>query len=302
MSNNREIIQIIDQAKENLSPDLLMIILGPTASGKTNLAVEIAKERQGEIISADSRQVYRGMDIGTGKDLSEYGNIHHHLIDITEPGETYNADLFRQDFFAAYDDIIFRGKLPILCGGSGSYIHTVLQDNPYSQIPKDIGLQEELTKLSKEELIFQIQRLPIPIGFNIDFNNHKRLVRSLEILQYLDRFSPNIRPQRTVQNYLVFGLNPSLEQRRTRITQRLKQRLENGLIAEIDELLRRKNIPAETLIRYGLEYKYASLYLQGKLSYDSFVEKLNIEIHRYAKRQMTYFRKMEKDGIPIHWL
>lgn len=301
MSKQQKIEQIIHQAKDNLSPDLLLIILGPTASGKTKLAVALAKEIQGEIISADSRQVYRHMDIGTGKDLQEYQDIPYHLIDRKDPGQQYSVDLFKTDFFMAYDDIISRQARPILCGGSGSYIQAVLQDSPYSQIPKNPVLQEELAKLSRAELISRVQGLTIPKDFKIDFDSHKRLVRSVEILQYLDRFSPEIHPQRTVQNYIVFGLNPPLEQRRSHITKRLKQRLENGLIEEVDNLLR-QGVSAEKLIHYGLEYKYVTFYLRGEMSLDELFKKLNVEIHRYAKRQMTYFRKMEKDGITIHWL
>lgn len=301
MNTHGKIGQIIHQAKDNLSPDLLLIILGPTASGKTKLAVEIAKQLKGEIISADSRQVYRGMNIGTGKDLKEYDNIPYHLIDIRNPGEKYNADLFRKDFFIAYDQIIAHGKQPILCGGTGSYIQSILQENPYSQIPKSAELQEQLAKLSKEELITNIQKLSAPKDFKIDFDSHKRLVRALEILLYLQENNPTLHPQRTVQRYLAFGINPPVEQRRHSITRRLRKRIGEGLVDEVEALLA-NGLSYEDLIYYGLEYKYTSLYLQGKLHMDGFFEKLNTEIHRYAKRQMTYFRKMEKDGVKIHWL
>lgn len=301
MSKQYRITQIINQAKDNLSPDLLIIILGPTASGKTKLAVQVAEVLQGEIISADSRQVYRHMDIGTGKDLKEYGTTPYHLIDIRDPGEKYNVDLFRQDFFSTYDDILLRNARPILCGGTGSYIQAVLQDHPYTQIPKSPTIQEELSQYSKEELIDRINHIGTPNDLKVDMDSHKRLVRSLEILLYLQEHNSTLQPQRTVQRYLAFGTNPPVEQRRASITDRLRRRIGEGLVDEVESLLA-AGLSHEDLIYYGLEYKYTSLYLQGKLNIDGFFEKLNTEIHRYAKRQMTYFRKMEKDGVNIHWL
>ncbi|PVH25998.1 tRNA (adenosine(37)-N6)-dimethylallyltransferase MiaA [Sphingobacterium corticibacter] len=292
---------IIDQAKDNLSPDSLLIIIGPTASGKTSLAVSLAAELNGEIISADSRQVYRHMDIGTGKDLSTYGDIPYHLIDIAEPGDRYQVDRFRQDFFAAFDDIVSRGKQPILCGGTGSYIQSILQYSRYAQIPKDLSLQAELALRSKEQLIADIHQLGIPADYKIDFHNHKRLVRALEIILYLKQHNPVLSPQRIIQHYYAIGLNPPLIKRREAVHQRLLQRLEQGLITEVQNLLL-LGLSHEDLDYYGLEYRYVSLYLQGTLSYNAMVEKLTIEIQRYAKRQMTYFRKMEKDSIAIHWL
>ncbi len=291
---------ILDQAKDNLSPDSLLIILGPTASGKTSLAVSLAAELNGEIISADSRQVYRRMDIGTGKDLSSYGAIPYHLIDIAEPGERYQADRFRLDFFAAYDDIVSRGKQPILCGGTGSYIQSILQYSRYAQIPKDPTLQAELASRSKEQLIADIHQLGVPADYKIDFHNHKRLVRALEIILYLQQHNPILAPQRIIQHYYSIGLNPPLIKRRGAIHQRLLQRLEQGLIAEVKNLLQ-LGLSHEDLEYYGLEYRYVSLHLQATISYNAMVEKLTTEIQRYAKRQMTYFRKMEKDGIAIHW-
>lgn len=301
MSTSASINEIIHQAKEKLSPDLLIIILGPTASGKTKLAVELARQIDGEIISADSRQVYRDMDIGTGKDLEEYRDVPYHLINIKKPGDKYNADLFRRDFFKAYDHIINVQKQPILCGGSGSYIQSVLQDRPYAQIPKDSYLQKKLSQLAEEELLERIHTIGVPPDLQIDFHNHKRLVRALEILLYLQHHRQPKQLQRIVPNYLVFGLCPPLEKRRMSITQRLHARLQQGLVEEVKHLIERGISPAD-LIYYGLEYKYITLYLQGALTYPELLEKLNTEIHRYAKRQMTYFRKMEKDGIKIHWL
>ena len=301
MSTHTSINEIIHQAKEKLSPDLLIIILGPTASGKTKRAVELATQINGEIISADSRQVYRNMDIGTGKDLEEYRNIPYHLINIKNPGDKYNVDLFRQDFFKAYDHIINAQKQPILCGGSGSYIQSVLQYQSYAQVPKDSHLQKELSLLSEKELLTRIHTIGIPPDIQIDFHNHKRLVRALEILLYLQHHPQPQQPQRIVKNYRIFGICPPLEKRRASITQRLHTRLRQGLIDEV-KFLMDNGTGHEDLIYYGLEYKYTTWYLQGLLTYAEFIEKLNTEIHRYAKRQMTYFRKMEKDGIKIQWL
>ena len=292
---------LIHQAKDSLSPDSLLIILGPTASGKTALAVDLAKQIDGEIISADSRQVYRRMDIGTGKDLSSYGAIAYHLIDIAEPGDRYQADRFRQDFFEAYDDILSRGKQPILCGGTGSYIQSILQRSLYAQIPKDADQQAELAFRSKEQLIEDIKQHGIPKDYKVDFHNHKRLVRALEIILYLKQHNPVLIPQRVIQNYYAIGINPSLAKRREAIRQRLLQRVEQGLIPEVQNLLH-LGLSHQDLDYYGLEYRYVSLYVQGSLSHEAMIEKLTTEIQRYAKRQITYFRKMEKDGIVINWI
>lgn len=295
-----EIKAHIIQAKEHLSPDSLWIILGPTASGKTRTAVELAKAFDGEIISADSRQVYRHMDIGTGKDLEEYDQIPHHLINIAEPGERYQVDRFRDDFFAAYDSIIARGKQAVLCGGTGSYIQTILQQSIYTQIPKDPAVQAELSLFSKEQLELKIRENGIPTDFTIDFNSHKRLVRALEILRYIQIHKPDLEPLRTIEKYHVIGINPNVENRRAAIKNRLIKRLGHGLIGEVQGLLD-DGLSFADLHYYGLEYRYVGLYLQGELTYEGFVEKLTTEINRYAKRQMTYFRKMEKDGIKINW-
>ncbi len=301
MIGNPDIKVLIDQAKENLSPDSLCIVLGPTASGKTSLAVTLAAALNGEIISADSRQVYRQMDIGSGKDLNSYGTVPYHLIDIAEPGERYQVDRFRQDFFAAYDDIISRGKQPILCGGTGSYIQSILQQSRYAQIPKNAVLQAKLALRSKEQLIADIQQQGIPEDYKIDFHNHKRLVRALEIILYLRQHNPILPPQRVIHHYYAIGLNPPLVQRREAIHRRLVQRFEEGLIAEVKNLLQ-VGLSHQDLDYYGLEYRYVSMHLREILSYEALVEKLTTEIQRYAKRQMTYFRKMQKDGINIYWV
>ncbi|COW04556.1 tRNA delta(2)-isopentenylpyrophosphate transferase MiaA_1 [Mycobacterium tuberculosis] len=296
-----ELIQFIHQAKENLSPDFLLIVLGPTASGKTKLAVKLAEVLDGEIISADSRQVYRKLDIGTGKDLKEYDQIPYHLIDIKNPDEKYDVDEFKNDFLVVYQDILSRNKLPILCGGSGSYIQSLLESRPYSSVPKNRELQKELSVFDKEELIEKIKSYSIPADFKIDWNNQKRLVRSLEILEYLSSHELPISKGPLVKNYLILGLNPSLEIRRERIDVRLNSRMEEGLLEEVKGLID-SGIDHEQLKWFGLEYKYVSRYLLGDFDFCEFKEKLRTEIHRFAKRQMTYFRKMERDGLRIFWI
>lgn len=285
----------------NFLPEDLLVILGPTASGKTKLAVQLARHLDAEIISADSRQVYRHMDIGTGKDLSEYQHIPYHLIDIVDPGEKYNIDRFLSDFDAAYDAIRSRGKRVVVCGGTGFYIQTLLQPQPFTQIPVDEGLRQLLSTKSTEELLAMLELLPIPQNFKVDSSTDKRLIRAIEICMYLDQYPSFVQKERRKYRYKVIGLNPSAEERRARITRRLHQRLEEGLVQEVEKLLA-MGLSHENLEYYGLEYKYVSLFLKGKLSYDDFLTKLETEIHRFAKRQMTYFRKMEKDGIKIDWL
>lgn len=278
----------------------LVVILGPTASGKTELAVEVAKRVDGAIISADSRQVYRGMDVGTGKDLEVYADIPYYLIDIVEAGETYHVARFREDFYRAMAAIVKQGKQPILCGGSGMYIQSVLQPYHYSAVPTDTALRRSIEQLTMEALRGKLLDLPLPVGFRPDTSTKKRLIRAIEIATWCrHRALPptSYHPVRAT----LFGLDPPVEVRRRRITARLRQRLENGLVAEVKGLLDR-GIPPETLMYYGLEYKYTTQYLLGQLDDDAFFARLNTEIHRFAKRQMTYFRKMEKDGLSIHWL
>src|SRR5690606_36639230 len=225
------------QAKENLSPDFLLILLGPTASGKTRLAVQLAKEIGAEILSADSRQVYKRLDIGTGKDLQEYQGVPHHLINIIEPTEKYNVNRFKEDFFRIYDRLIKENKPRILCGGTGSYIQSILQASPYSVIPKNESFHLEHKLVNKEELIRQLNTFTIPEDFQIDWHNHKRLVRALEIVTYLENHPLPQNPQRLVTNYLILGLNPDLETRKRKIDARLSKRLADGLIQEVQGLL-----------------------------------------------------------------
>ena len=283
----------------------LITILGPTASGKTKLAVQLAAQLQGEIISGDSRQVYRGMDIGTGKDLNEYQvnnqRIPYHLIDIVEAGDSYHIHKFQEDFQLAFDDIRQRNKLPILCGGSGMYLEAVLKGYQLTSIPIDEANRAILESKTTVELRAIFDALQTPYTAQADTSTRKRLLRAIEINRFLMENPNHEIPNKAVPNALIFGLNPELEVRRERITKRLHERLQNGMIEEVKTLLD-AGTPAEKLIFYGLEYKFLTQYLQGELSYDVMVERLNIAIHQFAKRQMTYFRKMEKDGLEIHWL
>ncbi|OFV18561.1 tRNA dimethylallyltransferase [Sphingobacterium sp. HMSC13C05] len=299
---------VIDRLKYTLSlleqqtvpKEKVIVILGPTASGKTKLAVQLAQRIDAEIISGDSRQIYKRMDIGTGKDLSEYQDIPYHLIDTHEPGERYHLGNFIADFHQARQSILERGKHTILCGGTGLYIQSVIQQNPYALIPSIEGLKESLLPLPETELLKRLQEYTLPANFQIDLSTKKRIIRAIEILAFLDTHPDHIAQQQTVDS-IVIGLNPSVEIRREHISQRLKQRLNDGLLAEVAKLLT-EGITHDQLQYYGLEYKYASFHLLGQLDYPTFTKKLETEIHRYAKRQMTYFRKMEKDGIIIHWV
>ncbi|WP_257658535.1 tRNA (adenosine(37)-N6)-dimethylallyltransferase MiaA [Parapedobacter lycopersici] len=278
----------------------LLVIFGPTASGKTSLAIAVAKQVNGEIISADSRQVYRGMDIGTGKDLELYQDIPYHLIDIRDAGDTYHVAQYQQDFRKAMNTVIRRGKQPILCGGTGLYLQAAISGFAYSGVPVVANRREVLEKLDRETLLRQLQELPVPPGFTADTSTKKRIIRAIEIAEWHQEH-PVPRPVQPTIRVQVFGINPPVEVRRQRITDRLVERLDTGLVEEVRRLLD-QGIPPQQLIRYGLEYKYTTQYLLGELDYDTFFARLNTEIHRYAKRQMTYFRKMEKDGLAIHWL
>ena len=283
----------------------LIVLLGPTASGKTHLAVQLAHRINGEIISADSRQVYREMNIGTGKDLEEYivdnQAIPYHLIDILEAGEQYHIHLFQQDFQRVYQDIITREKTPILCGGSGMYLEAVLKGYEFTAIPIDEDLRDELLEKSSEELTQIFQKNPSQYSQKADISTRKRLIRAIEINQFLTQNPDFIIPNPQIPEFIIFGLNPETESRRISITKRLHHRLEDGMIEEVKALLD-KGISPEKLIFYGLEYKFITQYLTGESTYEIMVERLNVAIHQFAKRQMTYFRKMERDGLKINWL
>ncbi len=282
----------------------LIIILGPTASGKTKLATGIAAAIKTEIISADSRQVYRGMDIGTGKDLNEYSvngyDIPYHLIDIVPAGERYHIDRFKKDFFDVFEQIIAKGKIPVLCGGTGLYIDALLGNFEYTAVPVNTQLRAQLVDLPKTELERLFSQLPDhPYKQKVDTSTAKRLIRGIEIVTYLNEhsFVPDEKP---AIEPVIIGTAVSVEIRRKNIEKRLLQRLQNGLIEEVQEL--RKVLSDEQLIYYGLEYKFITQYLAGELNYETMSERLLVAIQQYAKRQMTYFRKMEKDGKKIFWM
>lgn len=300
MINSQQFISSLQLEIENLAEDLI-IILGPTASGKTKLAVALAEQINAEIISVDSRQVYRGMDIGTGKDLADYNHIDYHLIDIIDSGEKYNISRFLADFEDAYTKIKNKGKKVIACGGTGFYLQALLEERPYTQVPVDDMLRKSLLQLDRAALLENLDTYVVPANFEIDRSSKKRLIRAIEILKYLDAHPTITLQANPVYSAKVIGINPPIAIRRERISERLFQRLDIGMIAEVENLVG-QGVSYADLEYYGLEYKYISYYLQGKMSYDEFTKKLETEIHRYAKRQMTYFRKMEKDGIFIHWL
>lgn len=283
----------------------MLVIIGPTASGKTQLAVQLASQQNGEIISADSRQVYRGMDIGTGKDLAEYTlngqTIPYHLIDIVDAGDDYNVFRYQQDFDRAVQAVLSRGKTPIVCGGSGLYIEAALRSTAMFTIATDAELRAELEPLTDNELCQWFDRNPSPYSPLADTSTRKRLIRAIEIGQYLNKH-PNARPapRPPLPPYRVIGLDPPVALRRERISRRLQNRLKGGLIEEVQGLLS-QGISPEKLIFYGLEYKFVTEYLQGQLTYSVLFTKLETAIHQFAKRQMTFFRKMERDGMEVEW-
>lgn len=282
----------------------MLTILGPTASGKTSLAVAVARKLGGEIISADSRQVYRRMDIGTGKDLADYGEVPYHLIDIVEPGTKYNLFQYQQDFFDVYNKIVDNGGTPILCGGTGLYIEAVLKGYQLSPVPQNPKLRQRLEGKSLAELTEMLRELKSQSGSvmhnKTDVASAQRAIRAIEIEEY-NLHTPV--PQRELPPIasLIVGVNIDREARREKITRRLKARLEEGMIDEMKGLLN-EGIPAEDLIYYGLEYKFVTEHLLGKTTYDEMFQRLEIAIHQFAKRQMTWFRGMERRGFTIHWL
>lgn len=286
----------------------MITILGPTASGKTTLAANLAYRICGEIISADSRQVYRGMDIGTGKDLDDYriGNstVPHHLIDICEPGEKYNLFRYQSDFHKVYEAIVNRGHIPILCGGSGLYIEAVLKGYSLSPVPQNDKLRDSLAGKSLEELTRILVGLKEKTGSKMhnrsDVDTPQRAIRAIEIERYnID----NPMPERELPSIdsLLIGVSVDREERRRRISERLRTRIEEGMVDEVRHLMD-SGVSAESLIYYGLEYKYVTEYVTGKISYEEMYSRLEIAIHQFAKRQMTWFRGMERRGFHIHWI
>ncbi len=279
-------------------------ILGATASGKTGLAAQLAARLNGEVISADSRQVYRGMDIGTGKDYGDYivdgKEIPCHLVDIVDAGYQYNVFEYQRDFLKVFEEITSRGKLPVICGGSGMYIEAVLKDYKLIQVPHNEKLREELSGKTLQELSEVLKGLRADLHNITDIENKKRALRAIEIEAYYKE-NPEIDVRMPEINSLNIGVKFDRLSRRRRITARLEQRLKEGMLDEVQKLLD-SGIKPEALIYYGLEYKYLTQHLTGEITYKEMFEKLNTAIHRFAKRQMTWFRRMERQGTAIHWL
>ena len=286
----------------------MITILGPTASGKTDIAAHLAYELGAEIISADSRQVYRGMDIGTGKDLEDYivngTPVPYHLIDICDAGAKYNLFQYQEDFLKAYDDITSRGVQPILCGGTGLYLESVLKGYHLSPVPQNPELRASLEGKSLEELTVMLKELKAKAGSNMhnktDVDSCQRAIRAIEIESYNLENPIPVRDFPAIDS-IIIGVNIDRDERRRKITNRLRKRLDDGMVDEIKQLLA-SGIPAEDLIYYGLEYKYITEYVIGKTSYDDMFRGLEIAIHQFAKRQMTWFRGMERRGFKIHWI
>ena len=284
----------------------LITIIGPTASGKTPFAAALAHRIDGEIISGDSRQVYRHMDIGTGKDLKDYivgdHKIKHHLIDIRDPGDKYTLYNFQYDFHNAYHDVKKRNKMPILCGGTGLYIESVLKGYQLMDVPKNEQLRESLKSKSLEELSMILSKYKT-LHNKTDIDTKQRAIRAIEIAYTQqshkdnDTFHTDFEPI----DSLIIGMNIDREYRRKKISTRLISRIEEGMIDEIKELLTR-GISANDLIYYGLEYKFVTLHAIGKLTLQEMISQLEIAIHQFAKRQMTWFRGMERRGLKINWI
>ena len=282
----------------------LITILGPTASGKTAVAAQIASVLDGEVISADSRQVYRGMDLGTGKDYADYvvdgKPVPYHLIDIADAGYEYNVYEYQKDFLKIFEDVTNRDKLPVMCGGSGLYLEAILKNYKLIQVPNNDSLREKLAEKSLDELTQILRTYKNYLHNQTDIENTKRAVRAIEIEEYylthpeIDTGMPEIRS-------LVVGVKFDRESRRKRITARLRQRLKEGMLDEVQRLLD-SGLTPDQLTYYGLEYKYMTLHLTGQLTYQQMFDRLNVAIHQFAKRQMTWFRRMEKQGTEIHWL
>jgi len=283
-----------------MPPLNLLVILGATASGKTRLGVAAARQLGGEIISADSRQVFCGMDIGTGKDLAEYGEIPYHLIDVAEPGTEFNAFLFQKLFFEAFTDIQMRSRLPILVGGTGLYLDAVLKGYRLVEVPENPSLRNELAKLSPSELAARLQTLRPAQHNTTDLLDRGRLTRAIEIAEGEAGAKRGLPPLPNLHP-LVFGLRWDRTELRRRISFRLRERLDQGMLEEVANL-HAHGVPWERLEFYGLEYRFIARHLQGQLSHNDMVQKLESAIHDFAKRQETWFRRMERQGIEIHWL
>lgn len=283
-----------------LPPFNLLTILGPTASGKTRLAVALARELDGEIISADSRQVFRGMDIGSGKDLHEYGTIPYHLIDILESGAEFSVFAFQRLFRNAFEDISARGRLPLLCGGTGLYLDAVLRGYRMLEVPEDTALRSELELRGMDELAAMLRELRPEQHNTSDLLDRSRTVRAIEIARF-EKEHAGEQGQLPEVRSLTIGIRWERSELRRRITERLRQRLESGMIEEVQRL-HESGVAWERLDYYGLEYRYIGAFLQGKLNRNDLFQKLNSAIHDFAKRQENWFRKMERNGVTINWV
>jgi len=289
--------------KNNNQNCKLIVVTGPTATGKTAFAAHLAYKLNGEIIGADSRQVYRGMDLATGKDFTDYvvedQQVQHHLVDIVDPGYEYNVFEFQKDFLKVYEEIVSRGKTPVLCGGTGMYIESVLKGYKLIRVPDNKELRKSLEEKSDKDLIKILASFKAPHNVT-DTEDRKRLIRAIEIQTYYNDHS-EIDISFPSFDYIIFALKFDRETIRQRVTHRLKIRLEQGMADEVKELLA-KGLTPEQLMFYGLEYRYLTQYVIGELSYDEMFRLLNTAIHQFAKRQMTWFRKMERCGYKIHWI
>lgn len=283
----------------------MIVILGPTATGKTRLAASVAAKLNGEVISADSRQVYRGMDQGTGKDYEDYlvngAKVPYHLVDIVDPGYEYNVFEFRRDFAKALEDVTSRNKIPVLCGGTGLYLEAVLSDYNLVKVPVNEDLRADLLAKSSEELNQILSDLKLTHN-TTDSTDRDRTIRAIEIATY-EKIHPDYKAQTKLPDFeaLVFGVSFERSEIRNRITERLKKRLNEGMTGEVEQLLK-TGLKPEQLMFYGLEYKFLTLFVTGKISRDEMFSQLNTAIHQFAKRQMTWFRRMEKRGPKIHWI
>ena len=288
---------------KTMTPYNLVTILGPTACGKTTLAVALADRLKTAVISADSRQVYRSMDLGTGKDLAEYRvegrEVPYHLIDIVDAGYKYNVFEYQRDFLKVYEDLRDKGQLPVLCGGTGMYLESVLRGYRLVEVPENKELRASLENKSLDELTEMLRGYK-QLHNTTDVDTCKRAIRAIEIEEYYRANDVSIREFPEIKS-LTIGLDVSRELRRERISRRLRERLDQGMVDEVRGILD-SGVAPEDLIYYGLEYKYLTMYVIGQLTYDEMVSQLEIAIHQFSKRQMTYFRGMERRGVPIHWI
>lgn len=282
-----------------------IVVLGPTASGKTRLACQLAYQLHGEVISADSRQVYKHLNIGTGKDLDEYTvagkQIPYHLLDIIEPGEQFYLHQFTDLLKKAFEQISSQNRLPIICGGTGLYLDALRKDFSFTQIKEDSELRKELEPLSKEELLSRLKKFPEASISQVDLNSKKRIIRGIEIASHFAKEGTFLQKAELPYKPYYIGIKTEVEIRKKCISERLKSRISEGLIAEVEDLLE-KGISHERLQLFGLEYKFVSYYLKNEISKEELFLRLQTAIFQFAKRQMTWFRKMEKEGVEIHWI